>query len=242
MPAVVRHALAATLLAAALPGVAAAQAPAELGHQLYAQHCAECHGSRGGGQGERGPKLIGVGELAADFYLRTGYMPLERPGEQPTRNDPIFEGPQLEALIDYVASLGRGPDVPDPHPEQGNLSVGQRLFAANCAGCHQIAAEGGYVTGARVPPLDEATPVQIAEAVRLGPYVMPRFDERHLTDAQLDSLIAYVRYAQGPDDRGGWAIGHLGPVPEGLVTWVFGAVVLVAACLVIGKRLRSEPE
>ena len=29
-------------------------------------------------------------------------------------------------------------------------------------------------------------------------------------------------YAKHPDDRGGWAIGHLGPVPEGLVTWLIG--------------------
>ena len=241
MSAVLRRALGVAALAVALPAVAAAQ-PADLGHQLYAQHCAQCHGLRGGGQGDRGPRLVGVGELAADFYLRTGYMPLHEPGEQPTRNKPIFDNRELDALIGYVASLGVGPTVPDPHPERGSVSEGQRLFATNCAGCHQIAAEGGYVTGARVPSLDRATPVQIAEAVRLGPYVMPRFDERHLTDAQLDSLIAYVQYAKNPDDRGGWAIGHLGPVPEGLVTWVLGAAVLVATCLLIGRRLRSEPE
>ena len=242
MPAVVSRALAAAVLAAALPGAAAAQAPTELGHQVYAEHCAECHGSRGGGQGDRGPSLVGVGALAADFYLRTGYMPLGEPGEQPTRNEPGFDDQQLEALIGYVAALGPGPGVPDPHPEQGNVAVGQRLFAANCAGCHQIAAKGGYLTGARSPSLDQATPVQIAEAVRLGPYVMPHFDARHLTDAQLDSLVAYVQYTQDPDDRGGWALGHLGPVPEGLVTWALGAVALVAVCMVIGKRLRSEPE
>jgi len=49
-------------------------------------------------------------------------------------------------------------------------------------------------------------------------------------------------YAQNPDDRGGWALGHLGPVPEGIVTWLIGAAVLVATCMVIGKRLRSAPE
>jgi ubiquinol-cytochrome c reductase cytochrome c subunit len=242
MPAVLSRALAAAVLAATLPGAGAAQAPAELGHQLYAEHCAECHGSRGGGQGARGPRLVGVGALAADFYLRTGYMPLGEPREQPTRSEPSFDDEQLEALIGYVASLGPGPGVPAPHPEEGNVSVGQRLFASHCAGCHQVVAEGGYVTGARVPPLDRATPVQIAEAVRLGPYVMPRFDEQQLTDAQLDSLIAYVQYAKDADDRGGWAIGHLGPVPEGLVTWALGAVALVAVCMVIGKSLRRAPE
>jgi ubiquinol-cytochrome c reductase cytochrome c subunit len=242
MPPVVRRALAAAAAAAAaaLPTGAVAQ-PAELGHQLYAEHCAECHGSQGDGQGDRGPSLAGAGALAADFYLRTGYMPLGRPGEQPTRNEPSFDDQELEALIAYVASLGTGPAVPSPHPERGSVAEGRRLFASSCAGCHQIVGEGGYLTGARVPSLDRATPVQIAEAVRLGPYLMPQFDSRHLTGAQLDSLIAYVEYAQSPDDRGGWALGHLGPIPEGLVTWLIGAAVLVATCMAIGKRLRSTP-
>jgi len=90
-----------------------------------------------------------------------------------------------------------------------------------------------------VPPLDEASAVEIAEAVRIGPYVMPKFSERDLSDVELDSIVAYVRYAQHPDDRGGWALGHLGPVPEGLVTWFVGIVLLVATCAVIGKRIQS---
>jgi quinol---cytochrome-c reductase cytochrome c subunit len=241
VPPVLRRALAAAAVAASLPATAAAQT-GDIGRQLYAQHCAECHGSQGDGQSGLGPSLVGVGELAADFYLRTGYMPLHDPGAQPTRNDPEFDERELDALIAYVASLGAGPPVPSPQPDRGNVSEGQRLFSANCAGCHQIAGQGGFVTGATVPPLDRATPVQVAEAVRLGPYVMPHFDSRHISDAQLDSLVAYVEYAQDPDDRGGWAIGHLGPVPEGIVTWLIGAAALVATCLVIGKRLRSETE
>jgi ubiquinol-cytochrome c reductase cytochrome c subunit len=242
MPPVVRGALAAVVVAAALPSVAAAQAPAELGHRLYAVHCAECHGSRGFGQGHRGPKLAGAGARAADFYLRTGYMPLGHPGEEPSRNAPVFTEQELDALIRYVASLGPGPPVPTPHPERGSVSEGLRLFTANCAGCHQVVAEGGVVTGARVPPLESATPVQIAEAVRVGPYVMPEFDERQLSDADVDSIVAYVEYAKDPDDRGGWSLGHLGPIPEGLVTWFVGAAALVATCMLIGQRLKGGPE
>ena len=237
MPAVLRLALAAAL-AAALPGVAAAQAPAELGHQLYAEHCAECHGSRGGGQGDRGPSLVGVGELAADFYLRTGYMPLEKAGDQPTRNPNFFDDHEIDALIAYVASLGPGLPIPDPHPENGDPSEGLALFREHCAGCHQIVAQGGYVTGAIPPPLGRSTPVQIAEAVRIGPFVMPRFSEKRISDSELDSLIAYVQYAKSPNDAGGWSIGHVGPVPEGMVTWFLAATVLVGTCVLIGKRLR----
>jgi ubiquinol-cytochrome c reductase cytochrome c subunit len=176
--------------------------------------------------------------MAADFYLRTGYMPLDHPDEQPRRKEPIFDGGEIDALIAYIASLGPGPGIPDPHPEPRNLSEGQALFAENCAGCHQIVAEGGYASGAVPPPLDRATPVQVAEAVRIGPYVMPRFSRQAISDDELDSLVAYVEYTKQPDDRGGWGIGHLGPVPEGMVTWLLAAVLLVGTCVLIGERRR----
>ena len=54
---------------------------------------------------------------------------------------------------------------------------------------------------------------------------------------KLDSINAYVQSIRHPYDRGGWGIGHIGPVPEGLVTWLLGAVALIATCMVIGKRL-----
>jgi ubiquinol-cytochrome c reductase cytochrome c subunit len=212
---------------------------AGVGASLYAANCSRCHGSGGNGLPDRGPSLRGAGELAADFYLRTGYMPLDDPRAQPERSRPLFPEQEIRAMVAYVGSLGQGPAIPTPNPAHGRVAEGQRLFLDHCAGCHQIAAEGGYVTGARVPPLHEATDRQIAEAVRIGPYLMPRFTERQLTERQLDSLIAYIDYAKHPDDRGGWAIGRLGPWPEGVVTWWIAAAALVATCLVIGTRLRT---
>jgi ubiquinol-cytochrome c reductase cytochrome c subunit len=221
------------------------------GQHLYGEYCLACHGANGSGvrhssPGRIGfgplraqermaavaPSLQGVGALAADFYLRTGYMPLPRLGIQPRRARVVLAESQIEALTAYVASLGKG-------PERGNLAEGLNLFTDHCAGCHQVVAEGGYVTGAVPPPLEEATSVQIAEAVRIGPNVMPRFSEKAISDKELDSIISYVQYAKHPHDYGGWALGHLGPVPEGLVTWFIAMVVLVALCMVIGKRLRA---
>jgi ubiquinol-cytochrome c reductase cytochrome c subunit len=112
-----------------------------------------------------------------------------------------------------------------------------QLFTENCAGCHQVVAQGGVVTGAVAPDLKDATPTQVAEAVRIGPYLMPRFSERQIDARGLDSIVRYVEYAKHPADRGGWAIGHLGPFPEGMVTWLIAAVALVAVALVIGKKL-----
>jgi ubiquinol-cytochrome c reductase cytochrome c subunit len=69
---------------------------------------------------------------------------------------------------------------------------------------------------------------------------MPHFSRKAITPQQLDSIIRYVEYAKHPDDRGGWALGHLGPVPEGLVTWLIAAAALVFTCMTIGKRLGGE--
>src|SRR5215216_2414926 len=107
----------------------------ELGTQLYAGNCASCHGIAGQGSNGRqsardsgnivgrGPSLHGVGALAADFYLRTGYMPLRDPSEQPWRHRVLFNERELNALIKYVASLGGGggPAVPKPAPDHGHI-------------------------------------------------------------------------------------------------------------------------
>jgi quinol---cytochrome-c reductase cytochrome c subunit len=236
-----RLVLIALLTLAAAPAVRAGDVTR--GEHLYGRYCLSCHGANGTGtnHGDRqGPPLRGLGALAADFYLRTGYMPLQEADDQPHRTRVLFSEQEIDSLVAYVASLGQGPQVPTPHPERGSLSDGLHLFTDHCAGCHQVVAEGGYLTGGVAPPLVDATATQVAEAIRIGPYVMPRFSPRQLSTHDVDSIVRYVQWAKHPDDRGGWGIGHLGPVPEGLITWFLGASALVAVCLVIGRRLRSE--
>jgi ubiquinol-cytochrome c reductase cytochrome c subunit len=239
-------------LAVALAALALAPAAAAAtGKQLYFENCVWCHGDKlqgvpltrqqegPGGEAQAGPRLRGVGEVAADFYLSTGYMPLGDPAGEPHRKRPLFNAREQAALRAYVASLGPGPKVPSGRRSAGSISRGLVSFSENCAGCHQIVGEGGVVTGAKVPPLDQATPRQIREAVRLGPYVMPQFSAKSISDAELEDIVAYVQYTQEPHDEGGWGINHLGPFPEGLVTWFIAIVVLVMTCVVIGSRLKK---
>lgn len=209
------------------------------GQGLFEANCSRCHGSIGEGIRNQGPPMRGVGAIAADFYLRTGYMPLANPHQQPTRSRVLFSEQQLRALVGFVASLGPGPAIPTPQWRTASVPAGQKLFSDHCAGCHQIVARGGVVTGARVPELSRATPRQIAEAVRVGPYLMPRFSPKAITPTQLNDIVAYVRYTDHADNPGGWSLGDLGPWPEGLVSWLLGGSILVALCMVFGRRARS---
>ena len=225
------------LLALSLPQLGGA----ESGANLYLQNCVSCHGRGGAGVppgGKHfGPPLQGVGAQAADFYLTTGYMPVQEASQEPVRKSSPFSDAEIRSLVEYIGTFS-GPPVPQPHPERGSVSEGLQLFTQNCAGCHQVAAQGGLVVGGTAPKLADSTPTQIAEAVRVGPYLMPRFTRKQLDERQVDSIIRYLQVAQQPDDRGGWGIGHLGPIPEGLVAWLLAGSALVGVAVLIGGRAR----
>jgi quinol---cytochrome-c reductase cytochrome c subunit len=229
--------LALILLVLALPASAAAEPN---GRKLFVDGCASCHGFDARGVPGVGPNLHGVGAQAADFYLSTGRMPLDvSTGEQPLRERPAYPPDEIRALVEYVASLG-GPKIPEVNPERGDLSEGQHAFATYCAGCHQIMGQGGVVTGAVPPPLNDTTPTQLAEAVRVGPYLMPAFDEHQIDQQKLDSIALYVqRVVQDPPDRGGWGIGNIGPIPEGMVAWLLAGGALLLVARLIGERMKS---
>lgn len=214
-------------------GAAPGRAPESAGRRLFVQGCSSCHGFDAEGVKGSGPSLIGVGEEAADFYLRTGRMPLNDPGEEPVRGPSPYTDAQIRALTQYVGSLG-GPPIPAVHAESGDLAEGQKLFTEHCAGCHQIVGQGGMLPGAVVPNLESASATDVAEAVHIGPYVMPSFD--HLSQSEVDDLARYVEYTHEPEDRGGWGIGHIGPIPEGMVAWFLAGVALLFAIRLIGER------
>jgi quinol---cytochrome-c reductase cytochrome c subunit len=231
----VRRALVLAALALVVAQPAAADSVSR-GRSLFVEGCSSCHGFDARGVAGQGPSLVGAGAAAADFYLSTGRMPLDAPGRQPLRADPAYDRADIDALVAYVASLGPGPAIPEVDPARGDLAEGQRAFTANCAGCHQVVGRGGVVTGGFSPSLHEATATQIGEAVRIGPYLMPPFDEHRIDRHTLDSIARYLRYAGHPDDRGGWGLFEIGPVPEGMVAWLLGAFVLLVVVRLLGER------
>jgi quinol---cytochrome-c reductase cytochrome c subunit len=207
------------------------------GRELYLTGCQSCHGVDARGIQGTAPSLHGVGAASADFYLSTGRMPLDDPRSQPDRTEPAYDRKSLDDLIVYIGSLG-GPAVPEVDVVGGRLNVaeGQKLFTENCAACHQIAGRGGVMSGAFVPTLLEATPRQVVEAARIGPYVMPRFSEAQLNDRELAAIARYVQYAKHPENPGGWALFNVGPVPEGMVAWLIGLLALLLLIRMLGRN------
>ena len=226
------------LLALLPPGGARAQSRVgETGAALFEQSCASCHGPDGRGT-ESGPSLENAGAASADFQLRTGRMPLAEPGAQATRKDSPFTEEQIDQLVDYVASLGSGPEIPDVDIEGRDVAVGQELYAANCAPCHGTTGTGGAVgPGALAPSLFRAEPVEVAEAMITGPGQMPVFD---ISEDERNDVVAFVEYLQNEEDPGGTDIGGIGPVPEGYVAWILGGLVVIGLCLFIGHTKRGE--
>jgi ubiquinol-cytochrome c reductase cytochrome c subunit len=65
---------------------------------------------------------------------------------------------------------------------------------------------------------------------------MPRFSESQFGERKVDSIARYVQLTQEPDDAGGFGIGHIGPVPEGLVAWLAAVAALLLIARLIGER------
>lgn len=211
------------------------------GAQLFAEGCASCHGSAGqGGTQAQAPSLIGVGAAAADFQLSTGRMPLKAPAAQAPEKPAQYTPSQILALDAYVASLGAGPQIPTVDAASGDVAVGGQLFRANCANCHNFAGEGNVLSqGKYAPNILGASDTQVGEAIRTGPESMPKFATTQLSQTDINSIVKYIQFLRTPSDPGGHGLGHLGPVPEGLIIFLVGIAGLAIVCLWIGERAKA---
>lgn len=216
----------------------------ERGRQLYGAECALCHGEGGRGVPDRGPSLIGAGAASVDFMLRTGRMPLDSPDARMRRGAPAFPPEQIDALVAYTATFpGGGPPIPEVDPARGELGRGRQVFIAQCAACHGPTGAGIAVGQRDVSSsLGVAEPVEIAEAVRTGPGVMPVFSKETLTEHDLDSVIAWIQNLEQRESRGGISVGRSGPVTEGFVAWLVGMGLLAVVIYLLGeKETRAGP-
>ncbi|HSK22919.1 MAG TPA: c-type cytochrome [Egicoccus sp.] len=220
----------------------------ERGAQLFGANCALCHGEQGRGLvndgPSAGPSLVGVGAASVDFMLRTGRMPMQDAQHRLERSDPHVSPEERRALVAYIVSLAdeEGPEIPDIDGwEQADLSHGLELFTRNCAACHGPTAQGIAVGQRDVSStLDVAEPIEIAEAIRSGPGVMPRFLDDTMDERDLKAVTAWVMDLRDRERPGGWSFGRSGPVAEGAIAIIVGLGLLSIVMYLLGEKAHDE--
>jgi ubiquinol-cytochrome c reductase cytochrome c subunit len=235
-------------VATAAPPAPADSAQITQGRAIFLQDCATCHGM--GAQGNNGvaPGLIGVGAAAVDFQVSTGRMPLRENDAEAARKPPQLNKSQTHAVAAYIASLGGGPAIPSAaqvSTSGADVGLGQQIFVADCAQCHNFVGAGGALTyGKYAPALTQATPTQIYEAMLTGPEAMPDFNDATLTPGQKRDVIAYVTGVRSETNPGGFSLGRVGPITEGLVAFLGLLLFMVLMALWItakhGKTRTNE--
>ena len=229
--------------AAVMPGQARAEEVSQqdvaAGRSLFLANCSSCHGLNAQGR-ENAPSLVGVGSAAVDFQVGTGRMPLQASGPQaPKQNAVRFTAEQIRQLAAYVASLGPGPAIPTAEqvdPSKGDASRGAMIFRTNCAMCHNFAGKGGALTRGKYAPNIEVGPEHIYEAMQTGPQSMPVFNDQTIDPQGKRDIIAYLKTIKEAPSPGGFNLGYIGPVSEGLVAWVVGLAALVGCAVWLGAK------
>ena len=228
---------------------------AQQGKEIYEVACITCHGANLQGVKDRGPSLIGVGEGSVYFQVHSGRMPMLRNEAQAGRKAPRYSEQQALALAAYVNANGGGPGIvrdangeiameslrgannKDGKIDPADVARGSDLFRLNCASCHNFTGKGGALSsGKYAPPLAPANEQEIYQAMLTGPQNMPKFSDRQLTADEKKDIIAYIKSAEESPNPGGFGLGGIGPVTEGMVMWFIGIVVLVAFAMWIGSR------
>ncbi|TCC35125.1 c-type cytochrome [Kribbella sindirgiensis] len=223
------------------------------GRRLFAVGCSSCHGlhAEGGTNGEdrlAGPSLLGVGAAAVEFQVSTGRMPAAQPNAQIPRKPPVYNEQETAALAAYIASLAPGPAVPASEAydiskaTQEDVVRGGELFRTNCTACHNFAGRGGALPNGRyAPSLMDVTPRNIYLAMLTGPQQMPVFSDQVLLPEDKRAVIAYIMALREQPDPGGFGLGRLGPVSEGLWGWLVGIGLLVVVAVWIGAKVPRIP-
>ena len=183
------------------------------GETIYTAVCSSCHGANGKGIRYPGlppyPSITSPDflELAPNEFLAATII-WGRPGRPMLpwgERENGFTTKEIGAVIAYIRQLGGNVDaLPDPKPARwaaGDKALGNRLYLANCSGCHGAMGEGGEGPALNNPAfLTYSTDTFIFETIGRGRSgtVMKGFRtsspvRRALTDAEIESIVTYLR-------------------------------------------------
>jgi ubiquinol-cytochrome c reductase cytochrome c subunit len=228
-----------------------AEAALRRGEELYAVHCGGCHSVDGRGgvtiQGIEAPALLPeVNERMTIAYGRvvmdTGRMPpAGDPRDNRIRRVSLTQEQRSDILRFMVERFGLEGDVPEPG--HGDVATGLEVYAANCAACHGASGAGGVAGGgAWTPRVNDVSAQTLADAVRTGPFQMPRFDEQQISDEQLGDMAAFLAEVE---EEGGTLLfpGELNPVFASGFGAGLAAVIVILLVVIAGRpKLFPDPD
>lgn len=185
------------------------------GAELYAAHCARCHGEQGEGRREGNATALNNQDslaTASDEFLR-GTIIYGRPGTQMLAWGEEAGGLLgKQAIADIVALLRSWQKEPSRTLQQDRISAspqrGERLYALNCANCHGSDGRGNLGMG---PALNNQAFLRLSsdgflwETIAKGRRDTPMFPSlkgldgvRQLSPQEIDDLVAFIRSWEKP--------------------------------------------
>ena len=122
------------------------------------------------------------------------------------------------------------------------ITRGGQIFLTNCTACHNFEGSGGAMPrGGYAPKIRGVEPKYIYEAMLTGPQAMDNFSNGNLSPEEKRDVIAYLGSLEEAPGYGGFGLGGLGPVSEGLFAWLVGLGSLVGfAVWIAAHTTRSQ--
>lgn len=177
---------------------------AAAGGKIFTSTCAGCHGANA--EGGFGPKLAGA-PIVNDAEQFASTVKNGRGGMPPY---PQLSDQDLADLRAYLSSLG-GSAAPAPAEEAAPaaapaagavdpavMSEGEKLYLANCAGCHQANGAGAAIFPALAGNKSLADKNLVITRILKGKAPMPGFSDQ-LDDQQIAAIATYIRNSWGND-------------------------------------------
>jgi ubiquinol-cytochrome c reductase cytochrome c subunit len=140
-------------------------------------------------------------------------------------------GPSIPTSADYSTE-----GMTDEEREAAIVRGGQ-IFLTNCTACHNFTGSGGAMPrGGYAPSILNTSERHIFEAMLTGPGPMDTFSNGNLSPEEKRDVIAYVKSMKEQPGYGGFGLGSLGPVSEGLFAWLVGIGGLVGFAIWIAAH------
>ena len=180
------------------------------GRQLYAMHCATCHGPRGEGDGPGAAGLLPAPANLAEHDYAPGRIAIALWNGVAGTAMPAWRDQSLDDLVSLVEAVrGLSATGPEPSLPGGLIELGERTYTNNCVQCHGERGDGTGPAARELPmaptdlTLQRPTLAHALETLRGGIPGTPMAPwTSRLTDAEIIAVAQYARTFYKPGVTG----------------------------------------